>query len=45
VKVEIVSTFEDPNGFVTGTIATGEDGTLVTTGDGGGDPHRVPGSL
>jgi hypothetical protein len=34
VKVEIVSTFEDPNGFVTGTIATGEDGTLVTTGDG-----------
>ncbi|MGO9206098.1 MAG: hypothetical protein ACLQBX_07905 [Candidatus Limnocylindrales bacterium] len=34
MKVEIVSTFEDPAGFVTGTIATGEDGTLVTTGDG-----------
>jgi hypothetical protein len=34
VKVEIVSNFEDPAGIITGTIATGEDGTLVTIGDG-----------
>jgi hypothetical protein len=34
VKVEIVSNFEDLNGFVAGTVATGEDGTLATTGDG-----------
>jgi hypothetical protein len=34
VKVEIVSNFEDPAGFVAGTIATGEDGALTTTGEG-----------
>ncbi|MGO9180147.1 MAG: hypothetical protein ACLQBX_11755 [Candidatus Limnocylindrales bacterium] len=34
MKVEIVSNFEDPAGFVAGTIATGEDGTLTTTGEG-----------
>ena len=34
MKVEIVSNFEDPAGFVAGTIATGEDGILTTTGEG-----------
>jgi len=34
VKVEIVSNFEDPAGIVTGTLATGGDSTIATTGDG-----------